>query len=348
MTTSTWIDFLTNQGASCNDNLSEISFPASTKQDDTTLLMPLTGYNLLSMIGPDSETFLQGQTSCDIRKLSPQQSLLGSNCSPKGNVISIFRLMMQKPEHLFLRVSASIKEPALANLQKYIVFSKADLTDASEEYVGIAVSGENANSIIAEHFGEAPAEVGAQVVQNGQMLVRAPGTYDRFEIWTPINEAPALWTALSSQAKASSSSEWRRQEIEAGLAVLDNESVELYLPQMLNLQAVEGVSFDKGCYIGQEVVTRLQYRGKLKKLLFRAKVCGDLVPKPGMSLHTSSRKGVGKVLAAAPAGDNSYEFQAVIGRSSAVENQLHLAEQDGPQVELLELPYQIDPELFER
>ncbi len=347
MTTSTWIDFLTSQGASYDQDRSEVSFSGSVAKDSDTQIMPLTEFCLLSMVGPDSETFLQGQTSCDLRKLTPEQSVMGSNCSPKGNVISVFRLLMKQPQHLFIRLSNSIKEPALANLKKYIVFSKAELTDASDQYAGIGLSGSQAEALISKEFGDCPSAIGDQLAKEDSIIVRVPGD-NRYEIWLPVTGAPKLWSKLQKQTIASSSSEWRRQEIAAGLAVLDQESVELYLPQMLNLQAVEAVSFDKGCYIGQEVVTRLQFRGKLKKLLFRVKVSGDLVPQPGMSLHSPSRKGVGKVLAAAPIDENSYEIQAVIGQSSVEENQLHLAEQDGPAVELLELPYQIDPELFQR
>ncbi|MCW8885191.1 MAG: folate-binding protein [Motiliproteus sp.] len=344
MTTSTWIDFLQSQGATVSG--SDVEF--STADDNSNIqLMPLADYSLLAMKGPDTETFLQGQLSCDMGQLSEQQSILGSNCSPKGNVISVFRLLMLEPHSLFLRLPKSISEPALANLNKYIVFSKAELNDVKEEYVGLGVSGADSEQLISKQFDNCPEKDGQQLVKDGSILVRVPGSTPRFELWCPRDQAETLWQQLVETATATSSSEWRRQEIAAGLAVLDAESVEQYLPQMLNLQAVEGVSFDKGCYIGQEVITRLQFRGKLKKSLYRAQVNGSVQPQPGMSLHTENRKGVGKVLAAAANGDG-YEIQAVIGKKSADSDQLFLDQQDGPTVELLPLPYQLDNELFER
>lgn len=348
MSNASWIEFLQQQGASFSADNHAVQFAADSSTAAQAWLIPLVDQTLLSLTGADAEKFLQGQLSCDVSQLSCGHSLLGSNCTPKGNVISVFRLLKLAEQHLFLRLPKVIQPAAQANLGKYIVFSKAQLLDVSDDYVGLGLQGPGAAKLLAEHLGDAPVEVGDQLIDDRLMVVRVPGLQPRFELWAPLEQARELWIGLAAKADKAGTDHWRLAEIQAGLVQLDADAVDTYLPQMLNLQALEGVSFSKGCYTGQEVITRLQYRGKLKKALFRARVDGGLTPQPGMSLHSPNRSGVGKVLAVAPCPDGGYELQAVIGKSAVDANQLHLDSPEGPSVRLLELPYSLDATLFER
>ncbi len=137
---------------------------------------------------------------------------------------------------------------------------------------------------------------------------------------------------------------------------LSADSLESYIPQMLNLQAVDGISFNKGCYTGQEIVARLQFRGKLKKLMYAATISADdlgadtLGNDPvtaGSTLFSSAGRSVGKVLSWVHEGEGVL-LQAVVNKSAADAGDLHLHRADGAAVTLLPLPYSIDPELFER
>ena len=353
MSNANWIEFLKSQGASINSEENQLTFPEHATQADKPRLTPLLDQALLQLQGVDTNTFLQGQLSCDLTLLSTEKSLLGSNCTPKGNVISAFRLIRQTEEQVLLRLPKSISLQAQANLNKYIVFSKADLTDVSDDYVGLGLQGAQAEALIRELFSVESTAVDEQCLVEQLMIIRVPGTIARFELWMPASQAIDTYSQLAAKTQPASTDAWLLGEIQAGLVQLDAESVDNYLPQMLNLQAVDGVSFSKGCYTGQEVITRLQYRGKLKKLLARGSVGSDLQPIPGMALHSPKRKSVGKVLASAPvyAADGSiqgYELQAVISKNAMDDNQLRLDSQEGPAVELLALPYDIDPELFER
>ncbi|WP_083704881.1 folate-binding protein YgfZ [Motiliproteus sp. MSK22-1] len=353
MSNPNWIEFLKSQGAKVNEEKTQLNFADTTVASDQPVLVPLIDQALLKVEGPDAEKFLQGQLSCDLKQVSSANSLLGSNCTPKGNVISAFRLIRPTDEQILLRMPKAIREPALANLGKYIVFSKAELTDASDSYTGLGLQGAGAEALIKKTFGEAPDTINAQLVTDDLVIVRVPGLSERFELWVPGAKAASVWEQLIAESQAGGTDLWKLAEIQAGLVQLDLDSVEVYLPQMLNLQALEGISFSKGCYTGQEVVARLQHRGKLKKYLMRGWVDSTLPPTAGMNLHSPNRRNVGKILSFAPAtkADSDipgYEVQAVISKSAAEGNLLHLDTQEGPQVELLPLPYNIDPELFER
>ncbi|HEY5718453.1 MAG TPA: folate-binding protein, partial [Motiliproteus sp.] len=278
---------------------------------------------------------------------SANRSLLGANCTPKGNVISAFRLLRLDEHDLLLRLNRAIRDAAVANLRKYIVFSKATLEDAAASYQGIGLGGPRAAELLHGLFSQLPEQVDSQVSEHGRVAVRVAGNGLRYELWLPTEQTASLWQQLCSEATPVAPALWQAEEIRAGLVQLDADSVDTFLPHMLNLQAVEGISFTKGCYIGQEVVARLQYRGKLKKLLYGAQVKAAEVL-PGCALHTANRLSVGKVLASVALEDGSQLLQAVINKGEADSNPLHLNSQDGPQLELLALPYPIDPALFER
>ncbi|MFC6671636.1 YgfZ/GcvT domain-containing protein [Marinobacterium aestuariivivens] len=140
--------------------------------------------------------------------------------------------------------------------------------------------------------------------------------------------------------------QWELGEIRAGIPDLRPETVEAFIPQMTNLQALHGVSFTKGCYTGQEIVTRLQHRGQLKRPMYRARVANDSCPQPGTALHSTAKENIGQVVLAAPSGDGEYELLAVIVKDLAETGPVLLGGQSGPALELLDLPYPLDPELF--
>jgi tRNA-modifying protein YgfZ len=111
---------------------------------------------------------------------------------------------------------------------------------------------------------------------------------------------------------------------------------------MANLQLLGGVSFTKGCYTGQEVVARMQYLGKLKRRMYRARIDAQACPARGTEIFSPSSEsgqGAGRVVDAAPSPDGGFEVLAVLQISSADTGDLHLGEAGGPRLELLDLPY---------
>ena len=336
---SAWLDFLTQQGVSLDTQNCDSAAVGSIQ------LVPLLDLLPIRIEGPEAEKYLQGQLTADLNQLGPDRSLLTANCSPKGMVISAIRLFMRQPGQLLARLPRAIAEPALTNLKKFSVFSKVDIEATDDDWVGLGLIGCGATKLLSQLGIEAPAQPNQQTGYRDAIIVRAVGEAERFEIWCPTAQAQALWQSLSAQATCTAPACWIQSEINAGLVQLDSASIDSYIPQMLNLQAVDSISFDKGCYTGQEVVARLQFRGKLKKLMYAGRC--ETGAKIGDTLYSTTGRSAGKVLAVIGCGDRSL-LQMVIGKTAADDNQLRLNSSDGPIIELLPLPYTIDPELFER
>ncbi|MBV1790493.1 folate-binding protein [Marinobacterium sp. D7] len=315
----------------------------STSQD-STCLVPLTRQRIIRITGPEAQKFLQGQLSCNLAEVERIGSRLGSHCNIKGHMISLFRVMKQTPESFWLRSNSGNADKALATIKKYILFSKAE-AQLSDDLVGIGLFGPNATELGAQIIATIPAENDGVSVEGEKLLVRVPG--NRFECWLPAADAAELIKQLSQQAMLAGTDDWLLQEIRAGLPELNSDTSEAFIPQMTNLQVFDGVSFTKGCYTGQEVVTRLQHRGILKKPMYRASVTSTERPQPGQALHTAEKEDVGQVVIAAPTGAGQYELLAVINKEQAEHSDIRLGSAEGPVLELLELPYELDPRLFE-
>lgn len=117
---------------------------------------------------------------------------------------------------------------------------------------------------------------------------------------------------------------------------------ELFIPQMINLQAVDGVSFKKGCYTGQEIVARMQYLGKLKRRQYRLALAETAVPEPGAEIFSPTHgSSVGEVVIAASTG-SAVELLAVLSADAVADDNLHLDSLEGPRLTLLDLPYELD------
>jgi len=339
---TTWQDTLKALGYTLDDQGSASIDSKNT--DSGAALVPLTRQRIIRIGGPDTQKFLQGQLSCNIAEVDRIGSRLGAHCNIKGHMISLFRVMKQSSEAFWLRTDAGNADKALATIKKYIMFSKAQ-AEASDDLVGIGLYGKNAAALAAQCVAPVPSATDGVACDGERLLVRVPG--DRFECWLPADEAAALIQQLSRSATLAGSDDWLLQEIRAGLPELCSATSEAFIPQMTNLQAFDGVSFTKGCYTGQEVVTRLQHRGILKKPMYRARVSAGERPLPGQALHTAERENIGQIVIAAPCSSDQYELLAVIAKEQADNAPIHLGSAAGPVLELLALPYELDPRLFE-
>ncbi|MGR4038067.1 CAF17-like 4Fe-4S cluster assembly/insertion protein YgfZ [Pseudomonas sp. 910_21] len=304
---------------------------------DSAFFCPLSHEGVLAVRGPDASKFLQGQLTCNLSYLSDSQSSLGARCNQKGRMQSSFRILLEG-DGCLLAMASELLEPQLADLKKYAVFSKAKLTDESANWARFGLS--NADSSLSGLGLELPQEDGAVVRADGLIAVRASSK--RVELWVPAERAESLGQQLAAQLPQGELNQWLLGQIRAGLGQVMAQTRELFIPQMLNLQAVGGVSFKKGCYTGQEIVARMQYLGKLKRRLYRLALPAGELPVPGTSLfsptHNSS---IGEVVLAAQAPDQ-VELLAVLQAEAVEDGNLHLGALEGPGLQLLDLPYQLD------
>ncbi len=304
---------------------------------DSAYFTLLDHEGLLAVRGVDAAKFLQGQVTCNLNYLNDNQSSLGARCTPKGRMLSSFRIVPVQDGYL-LAMARELVESQQADLQKYAVFSKSRLSDESSAWVRFGLTGGDA----------ALSELGLQLGMASDSITHA-GKWlavrlsdGRAELWAPAEDAQQLQAQLAARLTQAPLNDWLLAQVRAGVGQVFGATRELFIPQMINLQALGGVSFKKGCYTGQEIVARMQYLGKLKRRLKRLRLVTAERPAVGAELfspvHGSS---VGEVVLAAKAGD-TVELLAVLQEDAANDGRIHLGSSEGPALNLLDLPYQLD------
>lgn len=298
----------------------------------STRLINLQQSQLLLVKGPDAIKFLQGQVTCDLRELNAPITRLGAQCNPKGRILLSFRSLQINPETIALRIPSSMMEKAKSSLGKYIVFSKAKLHDESE-YLLYGLYGGDAQQIATRVFGALPATIDSWIEKDGNILIQL--AQNQFECWIKLANATSFEQQLAGLTQTGSQNEWDLLNIRAGIADICPETFELFTPQEVNYQLINGVNFRKGCYTGQEIVARLHYRGKLKRHMYRFSLKGNQLPAPGsLVINASTRQACGYLVNAAVSGDNQIELlaslldehldQVTLEASTEVLNQLSL------------------------
>ena len=335
-----WKAFLETKSATI-DTAGRARFPSDSAGPDCELF-DLSHLRLIRVSGADAETFLQGQTTNDVRNLAGGNSQLSSVCTPKGRMIANFRIFSLDGDYL-MQLPPDTHGPMLKRLPMFILMSKVAVTDASDELVRIGLAGACAETALAGHFDKVPAEAGTGSANDrGVHLYRLPGDVPRFEILGNFEPVSQLWEALSGEARPGTPEAWSLLEIRAGIPVIYGPTVEAFVPQMANMELVDGVSFTKGCYTGQEVVARMRYLGKAKRRMYLAHVDAGRRPAPGEELFSAasdSAQGAGRVVDAEASPRGGYELLAVAEISLHEQDDLHLDGPDGPKLEFIDLPY---------
>ena len=235
---------------------------------ESTLSLPVLSttneLGCLQVSGVDAIKFLQGQTSCDFAALTETQSLFGAICNVKGRVITNFYAVL-KDNNIILIMSSDLLTLTLNHLTKYSVFFKTDMHDMSDRYQLNYIFSEDA---ITTELENTDGYFTTTYLSNHTLVKLSSSPLFHYlalaERTHSINDfLGELATDKTLQIKETSGL--------SGLAILSGQpfvstaTSEKFIPQMLNMQLTEGVNFKKGCYTGQEIVARMQYRGNLKK-----------------------------------------------------------------------------------
>ena len=321
-----WKNFLLAEHAEFN-NAAEITFPKPMHDNDLRIY-PVADFGVLSFSGKDAAMLLQGQITCNINDISEGKSSLGAICNPKGRVISTF-LLVKTAVGFLMVLPKELLETVKKRLSMFILRSVVTITDCSEEYCLIGLS--RPEMTVSGLF---------DTIQNEVIKVNF-GKRDL--IITEISQAIAYWAARVSESyQPYGSAEWRLLDMLSGIPWLSQETSEEFIPQMLNLDRLGGISFNKGCYTGQEIVARTHYLGKAKRAMFLAECQSINSPSPKTTVFDDNisdspdqlEPGVGKVLSAQVRAGKCY-LLIVLQISETDTYQLKLADQ----TKLILLPF---------
>ncbi len=298
----------------------------------TTYLARLPFRAALEFEGPDTRSFLQGQTTCDLNQLSETRSLVGAYCNPQGRMVCDFRLLQRDSERMLMVLEASCLPAARDTFTKYILFSRSELR-AADEWCHFALWGERAAEIAA-----ADSATANMAWRRGQQHWVASEVADVFEVSLPAAEAEAFESSLPG-VEVVHGEAFQLQEIRAGIGHVTGSTSGAFLPQMLNYQAVDRISFSKGCYTGQEVVARMHYRGQVKRpmVLASTEYAGAISPGDGL-FAAGSDKNIGQVVNCARDDDGCAWMLASVTRDAAETG----AELAGNALSFHALPYSLD------
>ncbi len=258
-----WIDFLKSYNATFTEN-SEIIFSENNPLN-THSITAIAHLSIISITGKDASQFLQGQLSCNINELTDSNSFFTAFSNAKGRTISTL-LVLKQAENYILILPEELIEKVINKLRMYILRSEVKIQNVTDESAIIGVTTTNPDLLPIQ------PKTNFSISNSSEITIKFPSKDNRYLIVSPVSHAKILWTQLTQNKNLSicSSNTWRYQDISAGIPWLTETTSEQYIPQMLNIDKLGGISFNKGCYTGQEIIARTHYLGKAKRELFLA------------------------------------------------------------------------------
>jgi tRNA-modifying protein YgfZ len=284
----------------------------------------LESLGALRVRGRDAVSFLQGQLSGDLARLAADRSLLAGYHNPEGRVLALMRLLALAPEDLLALLPRELVAPTAARLSKYVLRSKVAIADDSAAWrIGGLIAPDSAPGAPSGGTGALPGGLaglpgasGAVARLGGTLAVRAGETPARWLLVAPLEAGGALELAAGAAVRAAPPVLWRRLAIANGEPQVYAATSGEFVAQMLNLDVLGAIAFDKGCYTGQEVIARAHYRGRVKRRLQRFRSPGRVL-EPGEAAELSDGRAV-RVVDAVPLEGGGCEFLAVAPLGAAV------------------------------
>ncbi|HUP30710.1 MAG TPA: folate-binding protein [Usitatibacter sp.] len=312
-----------------------MSSPDSTATDararDGAIVAELSHNALLSITGDDATAFLHGQFTNDVEALRPGTAQWNGWCSPKGRLLATF-LLVRHADGYLLMLPAEIAAAISKRLAMFVLRSRVTITDVTDRFARLGLV----------QIGVRPqfAVPGGMRVEERDGAIHVALDSARTLILAPNEVAQRAREALGARATPAGADAWERASISAGIPTIVAATQDAFVPQMANFELVGGVSFRKGCYPGQEIVARTQYRGILKRRMALAHVRSATRPAPGQSLYSDAfgDQAAGTVVNAAPAPGGGWDLLAVAQLESLRAADLHLDSPSGTPLEIRAYP----------
>ena len=317
--------------------------------DSRNIICDLSQFNTLVIAGEDAAGFMQGQFTNDVELVDDNHAQLSAFCNKKGRMLANFRLFEHKNNY-FLSLKSDLTELSIQHLQNYILRAHVAIQDVSEQLIHIGLSGSNTSELLSPFIDNIDHQVDS-ISHNDDYIAICIASGDannvdsdnsqRYEIFCGFEQAKKLWQKLAEQAEAVPSSTWDYLNIKDGIPFIDASTSGQFVPQMANMELINGVSFSKGCFTGQEIVARTHYLGKQKRRTYRIKITTDDKPAAGDQVATptsSENQYVGTLITVCKTASNEYQALAVIQIKAAEDGALKLKDADS-KIDLLTLPY---------
>lgn len=305
------------------DDLQNI--PISTTTD---YLCSISKLGLIYISGDDSESFLQNQLSNDVTLIQQNISQLNTYSNHKGRVYSVFNIV-KFLEGFLIILPLSQVEFMVQRLSMFIIMAKVSISDLSTDFACMGISS-------------------SKTIETTDQTTRIqinPNNPKRTLILCPMSHAKKCWESLKTDLTISDENAWELSQVNEGVPSLTPETSEAFVLQMINIHFLNGVSFTKGCYPGQEIVARTKYLGKAKRRMYLMEVKTTEKPQAGheiCNINTDKADGTGKILDSALSGEGSYRF-LVSGKIDAIENQqIKLVDNPDASLRIINLPYSFE------
>ncbi len=296
-------------------------------------LARLTQDGVIRVAGADARAFLHGQLTNDVEHLPADRVRRAGWCTAKGRLLATLLVVPQGDDFLLL-LPAPLIGSVSKRLKMFVLRSKVTIEDESARWAQYGVFGAQ---LLAARRASLPSELHAVARDEGSIFMRVEG--DRLRILVPAEEAATLAERLGLRTAAEA--RWQLEDIRAGVPQVVAATQEMFVPQMINFDAVAGLDFKKGCYPGQEVVARAQYRGQVKRQMRRARIVAAAAPAAGQDLYCDDQpdQACGTVVAVAAADNGACELLAVVPvASGSTQGGVRIAP-GGEALEWLPLPY---------
>ncbi|QDY42917.1 tRNA-modifying protein YgfZ [Candidatus Pantoea soli] len=306
-------------------------------------LMSLDEWALVAVQGKDSTSYLQGQLTLDVAALDAAQHRPAAHCDAKGKMWTNLRLFHRGEGYAYL-VRRNLRDQQITELKKYAVFSKVTIA-ADDDAVLLGVAGFQARAALADLFPALPDAATPVVQQAESTLLWFGEPAERFLLVTTLDQANALKEKLAGEAQLNDSTQWLALDIAAGIPVIDSATSAQLIPQATNLQALDAISFKKGCYTGQEMVARAKFRGANKRALYWLAGNASSVPAAGSSLELQMGdkwRRTGTVLSGVQLDDGSVWVQVVMNNDLEPESVLRVEGDEGGRLTIQPLPYALE------
>jgi len=339
-----WATFLRDAGANIDNGIvTDFGNPDEEIQSavNDSVMIDLSHFAIIRVTGDDATEFLHGQFTSDVNAISKQGFQFSAWCNPKGQIVTNFLLLKMDKDFLLL-LPENIKTQFMQRLQMYILRADVTLQDESESLIRIGLSCSELTQAVKEMI---------EVIQTAEQMQTHKSVHlfqiqtdkPRYIIIGTAEEIQPVWDTFNGNIKPAGIHSWSLLDILAGRPWVSETTSAMFLPQMLNLDILGGLSYQKGCYPGQEIITRLSQRGQLKRKMFLARTQNGVGIKPGQNLYSKDDdQVVGTVVNIAPDPGGGHTMLAVVDIDNAESGHVIFEQREDSPLTFLTLPYHLD------